>query len=385
MLHFEDSDNEKENANDEDSTESDDTESQQDTQPTSNKKRPRIESTTTLSSDASSASRHEKQSPSDLLDHSSSDNDSTDTLATISFLKTHCWKCHVAFQLDNNDYCLYAMHTHPLLQIPICCVCADDVLAVELETAPSNTNVTHCHGCGREQDEVETLFLCDDCPRAFCEVCVACAHGGGDEGRNCVKVLAASDDQWLCPCCAPPEPLQSLQAHTKRIGEEEESKPRTMDDILLELDKVELERKECETKSLPHVIEQQRAEFRAELLQTVPAESVEEAVEEEMQEWMQMWADHDARLADRVLALQEEIELKGENLAGCYAAIQGETVVDKDEPEWKKAADAEVQRRRDAEDDIDEPQSKFECLCFLVIAESFGLTNHLALALDRSI
>ena len=89
-------------------------------------------------------------------------------------------------------------------------------------------------------------------------------------------------------------------------------------------------------------------------MKSVPMEEIDDAVEEEMEDWKLQWAKHDQRLSDRVVSLQEEIEMRGENLAGCYAAILGETKVDSNEPDWKKAADAEIQKRKDDEEDADD-------------------------------
>ena len=301
------------------------------------------------------------------VERSSTTEQDNHSFATIDSFKSQCWKCSVKLQLPD-QFCLYAMHLHPLLKIPICCVCADQVLAVEEDEK-------QCSGCARDEDEVETMFLCDSCPKAFCETCVACANGGGEEGMTQVDLLCKSDDQWSCPCCKPPAPLHTLQAHTERIGEEQESRERTFDDIMSELDRVELERTECEKTEQPDVLDRKRAEFRAELLKTMsscPVEEIDEAVEEEVEEWKQMWAKHDARLADRVLSLQEEIELRGENLAGCYAAIQGETIIDAVEPAWKKAADAELLRREHQEDEDDDMplQSKFKSLELLSLLDT---------------
>jgi hypothetical protein len=144
----------------------------------------------------------------------------------------------------------------------------------------------------------------------------------------------------------------------ERIGEEEESKERTVEDIISELEKVEAERKEFEYQMSPSVLKEKSAEVRAELcmsMESMSTEEIDDAVEEEMEDWKHEWAKHDQRLSDRVVSLQEEIEMRGENLAGCYAAILGETkVADTDEPDWKKAADAEIQKRKDEEEDADD-------------------------------
>lgn len=272
---------------------------------------------------------------------------------TIDSLKNTCWKCSAKFKLAKDEFCLYALHTHPLLKVPICSVCADEVLAVEIQSSQEDW----CSGCGRHEDDVEMLLLCDDCPRAFCDTCTALAHGGGEQGQKEVDRLAESDDNWFCPYCRPPSPLQTLQAHTERIGSEEETRQRTVDDIMLELDKVELERLECEKMALPKVMDQQRDEYRNELRKTISSpDELEEAVEMEMQAWQEMWLKHDQRLADLAASLQDELEMQENvDLAACYEQLQGKPLIDSVEPAWKKAADIAIERREQKEDENDEP------------------------------
>ena len=128
-----------------------------------------------------------------------------------------------------------------------------EVLCVELDSSAAE-DPTQCSGCGLDEEDVETLLLCDACPRAFCGTCVACSHGGGVQGRKQVELLFNTDDKWSCPFCKPPAPLQSLQTYMERIGEEEESKERTVETIISELEKVEAERKECEYQMSPRGI-----------------------------------------------------------------------------------------------------------------------------------
>jgi hypothetical protein len=131
---------------------------------------------------------------------------------TLDSLTNSCWKCSAKFKLAEDEFCLYAMHMHPLLKVPICSVCVEEVLAVELQSSHGNW----CSGCGRHEDDVEMLLLCDDCPRAFCDTCTALAHGGGQQGQEAVNCLAeSSHDSWSCPHCQPPSPLETLQQHTE--------------------------------------------------------------------------------------------------------------------------------------------------------------------------
>lgn len=304
-------------------------------------------------------------------------------LPTIYFFKKHCWKCHVTLDLTINGnpaLCLYALHPHPLLKVPICSVCREEVWAAEQEllgreAAAANSEEEEeeqaCSGCGGLEGEengdtgtcIETLFLCDECPRAFCQQCVAQCHGGGSRGAKQAKDLQASDDKWSCPFCLPPKPLSTLQTYMQKRAEREEgvSKEldRTVETILSELQKVEQERRECDHQLSPAILRQKEAEVRSEMLSMSNImKDVDIAVQEELEAWQKSWARHDQRLGDRVLSLQEEIESRGESLAAVYAAIQQGNDTDQDqsdsEPEWKKAADAEIQRRHDDEDEADD-------------------------------
>jgi hypothetical protein len=126
---------------------------------------------------------------------------------------------------------------------------------------------------------------------------------------------------------------------------------------MIELDKVELERMECEKMTLPQVLEQQREEFRNELRMTCSSPAVlQEAVESEMHDWQEMWSRHDQRLADLAASLQDELEMhENIDLAACYRQLEGKITVDRDEPDWKRAADAAIDRREQEEDENDEP------------------------------
>jgi hypothetical protein len=183
------------------------------------------------------------------------------------------------------------------------------------------------------------------------------ANGGGQQGQQEAYRLAESHDSWSCPYCKPPSPLQTLQQHTERIGSQKETHQRTVEDIMMELDKVELERIECEKTTLPQVLEHQREEFRNELRKTCSSPTdLQEAVEFEMQDWQELWSRHDQRLADLAASLQDELEMhENIDLAECYRQLEGKTHVGNDEPDWKRAADATIDRREQEEDENDEP------------------------------
>ena len=111
----------------------------------------------------------------------SDQSDESDVTATTEELKSKCWKCLVNLRVDKNDtrsgfndesewMCCYAMHTHPLFQVPICCVCSREV---SRRVEESGSESDFCVGCGEDEDCFDFLLLCDRCDRAICPTCVS--------------------------------------------------------------------------------------------------------------------------------------------------------------------------------------------------------------------
>ena len=92
----------------------------------------------------------------------------------------HCWSCFTKLREDNAQSCLYPTHEHPLLGVPVCCVCNERTEVVEGEVldaieSQANFDPTACSWCGREEDELaeesssmvegspdNDLLLCDN-------------------------------------------------------------------------------------------------------------------------------------------------------------------------------------------------------------------------------
>jgi len=85
-----------------------------------------------------------------------------------------------------------------------------------------------CSWCGRDEANDESddqksvcdgnflLFLCDDCPRAFCFRCVRLAHGeGGNEIVERLQFNASS--HWRCLACEPTELMARGQLKMKHL------------------------------------------------------------------------------------------------------------------------------------------------------------------------
>lgn len=118
-------------------------------------------------------------------------------LRSLEFLKNHCWACqlwihHPGFEDDENDdeICCNALHLHPVLNVPVCVVCAETIEEVERKCRPNRIsskdnkakederedNLTACNACGKIHDGEEDYVRCDVCPRAVCPNCFEQAH-----------------------------------------------------------------------------------------------------------------------------------------------------------------------------------------------------------------
>jgi hypothetical protein len=279
------------------------------------------------------------------------------TTATFEELQSKCWKCLVTLKLDNTDgeFCCYAMHTHPLFNVPTCCVCSQEVAAVEVD---SHEDAEWCSGCGLHETDLDDslLFLCDgtDCYRAFCGTCVAQANGGGHVGAKEANRLIASDDDspWQCPLCTTPTALQNLQAHMDRLSSADNGdKERTVDDVLRELDIVESKKEECENFEQPECVQDMRNQIREELIaENCQPDELEDEVQAEIDQWLEETQKHEQRLSDLASNLQDELEtIHDVDLAkyykgSSYGHDEQETAETNDEPDWKKEADAEIEQ-----------------------------------------
>ncbi|CAB9508961.1 ISWI chromatin-remodeling complex ATPase ISW2 [Seminavis robusta] len=305
------------------------------------------------------------------LSDDESDNDSDIENPTTQQLSCLCWKCHVKLKLPNStQFCCYAMHVHPVLQVPVCCVCSEEVANHQNGSAGTDGDDI-CHGCAEPAD---TMFLCDRCPRQFCSTCVAQANGGGDKGLKFADQLAEEEDDWMCLMCGPEPELEELQQGldqkstattvdqlSQDSADVDSSPKRSVDEILKELDCVEAEQRACEKWDDPAFLAAKRLEISREYERENPHSSADEVAkfeEGEIKRLIKEWGKHDARLGDMATSLQEELEVGHKlDLAKVYRkyfseegftdqnAGEGEEV----DPEWKRKADEEIRRRDKAQ------------------------------------
>lgn len=279
------------------------------------------------------------------------DSEEQDVPPTMQQLASQCWKCQVTLKIDGG-FCMYAMHTHPHLQVPVCSVCVEEIAYSESED--------YCVGCGEEE---ETLFLCDACPRAFCLVCTAKAYGGGSAGLQKTRALKDDDTAWKCPSCSPSPDLQALQQllngpDDQDNGMSDDQDPRSAEVALEQLYTVENEKRICQKEmDDPHAVDVKRKEIRQDFCESNPgllAAQLEEMVDEEMETWIELCTRHDARLSDMAASLQEELEtLHNVDLAKFYKNYFGEEkeqragdgLEQQEDAPWKLAADREIAER----------------------------------------
>ena len=269
--------------------------------------------------------------------------------------------------------CWNARHAHPLLQVPVCCVCAEDYAAPNVTDEPDHTS--RCAGCSAPEDDVDVLLLlCDyptndgatkktTCDRAFCLDCVAKA-----EGRHAAAGVVQANDPWHCYVCQPTKRIQKLQ---RSLDDDNDATatlrhPRTIETALDELEAVEEEKKRCE-QELDYNVANKAQQFRSNLLsQTAAAaemvattsEELEEQVAEAVQIWQDDWHRHHVRLSDRIARLLDELDADFSlSAAMCYNYIQtgkfdqAQVIADEDdndddkEPDWVQAANKVVNKR----------------------------------------
>lgn len=102
----------------------------------------------------------------------------------------HCTIC-----MHDLNHPVYLCCTHPILSVPLCAICHDDIQKSDLFDDDVDVNDI-CTWCGEGGD----VFMCSDeenCNRSFCRLCVT--SNFPPEVLHCIE----NDDEWLCFCCDP--------------------------------------------------------------------------------------------------------------------------------------------------------------------------------------
>jgi hypothetical protein len=257
------------------------------------------------------------------------------------FYKHHCFSCQVPLcntKQRNLEASCYALHAHPVLKIPVCSVCSDEIAAMELtRSLPIDDQVCGiCASSDRDQ-----LFLCD----GFCsrlQICDQCVQNANPPGY--LEELEASDQEWYCPCCKPTSTIQALQAYVEVIQQQQPPQNVDIDTLLEDLEVVEVKKLECE-QALDGQGDLQD-EIRQELLadKNMDNDEADLQAQEELDSWKDQQEKHHSRLVDMITTLQEELERQGYNLKQYYAtdAIENKPT---EEPDWKQTADTDIATR----------------------------------------
>jgi hypothetical protein len=304
-------------------------------------------------------------------------------LRNINSMAKECWACGVTLRLPKGQTCWYAMHSHLLLQVPVCSVCAETIADLEAEATlqRSDTASLHeeddcpkCFGCG---DVEGTLLLCDGqsiedgpCGLSFCTECVVKAHGGSNDASAKVEEMIMDDSPWMCLVCNPPAQLLHLRRVVLKLKDAKEE--RTVDFLLGELATAEEEKKRCSQEL--DTLDKRRDEIIQDIKREHPSlndSEVDDKVAEEFSFLEKTLLLHDRRIDDFIAELLDELDAEYNFSATmCYDELEGvldqkvklhlkketkegsncdddasDDSGDSKEEEWVKQANAVVKRR----------------------------------------
>mmetsp|Transcript_24535 Transcript_24535/g.67732 ORF Transcript_24535/g.67732 Transcript_24535/m.67732 type:complete len:1132 (+) Transcript_24535:802-4197(+) len=315
----------------------------------------------------------------------SDDDEEEDEVANLNFFRNHCWGCHTWIQhpglpsaehtttcllgakaeaeSEDDRICCAALHLHPLLEVPVCVVCADEIEAVEHKRQQDEGNRRHqtgrkplrkpsptsyqaqgdgtlsnaCSACGKHEcedtteeimeEEKQDSWSCMVCKRTICPQCFEQAYQG-DGWKICPQLRNA----WRCFCgtCAKPESdlpslLRALRRNTRELFSTSTRKPdkrrQPVEDALGELQCLEIEKQNCEF-TLDHeemLLTVTRRELMSEAKENEEDES-EDRLERRVRKVHQEWIDYHTRLLDRIGILQDK--LKADHGIEAHAAFR---------------------------------------------------------------
>jgi hypothetical protein len=250
-----------------------------------------------------------------------------------------------------NLFCSFShLSCIPNVRVSTCAPCADRAYAVEDDVqklislqcdasqnkTENDNDEEEMHYFSRDTMEMEVcswcanetrqkLFLCDDCPRVFCERCVAIAHGGGLKGSNAINDLHSDDGNWSCLHCKPTSNLLKMKKWLlKRDGDDRTGEyngnedvgngktpqrrkdEKSIDELLEELTIAEDMKDEAESM-LEEASEQRlRDEIRREVeAKGLDEEGTKELVNHEFDTWKSLWTDQHSRSSNAIGILMD--------------------------------------------------------------------------------
>eukprot|EP00978_Attheya_sp_CCMP212_P042021 scaffold249115_cov57-Attheya_sp.AAC.2 len=233
--------------------------------------------------------------------------------------------------------------------------------------------MTDNHKTDNEEEDLEELLCCDNCPRVFCARCVALSHGSGPKGRREANRARTETCKWLCPHCSQPKELLEMQAFFLTLVQDPSSgKETTIGDtddddsqshsstaqLVEELNHVEDALEEAAAQLEDSSLEKKRVEFEEEFMQSGivrPAAKVTQMVDEEMERFRTQWEIHHLRLCDTVTSLQDALEAHGIDIGAFYKereqsnkgddANHHDGTEETETPNWVAEADASLDKR----------------------------------------
>lgn len=291
-----------------------------------------------------------------------------DKIVTIEFLQSHCWVCKKRVRKLDGHAAFYAMHVHPILRVPCCLVCCDELEAMDVPD--DQDDLEQCCACAATE-EGGALLLCDVCNNGFCETCTAQAWGGGPAGVQHVQRLIGDDSRsWACIQCNPPFPLAALQipndtaaASSFEHGGENSDNESVAKGIVAELNIVEDDLEHCDQLLEDDNVLRLEAEVRKELSETIRSpDEIERLVVQEIDSWKTMHMEHIIRVQDYKVDLLERLNRCGisDDQFYKYRDEGKPKVPSPEDSEWRRRADAEIQKRIEVENARALQQRKLE-------------------------
>lgn len=295
-----------------------------------------------------------------------------------------CSVCSIKIMplLLSSSASLFTAHEHPKLKVPVCGLCSQRALGVEMailakdkliSTAASTDDSQDCRGdgqsdeedgacswCCRPETDDAVFLLCDGCPRMFCRECCEKAYGCNGElsAISMVDKLCSSDVEWRCFCCQNPPTMviDQLRESLIEIQRKEDLTEEETAVILVEkLTNIEDEKVEATNALDQAQIDVERVNIRQELVndKKISPDDIDSAIEEEIELYVQSWSDHFDRLDSDIPLIQEALNGVGVSSKRFYEERDKHIPPSKDHAEKqekaRKAAEEELNRRGPSE------------------------------------
>ncbi len=212
----------------------------------------------------------------------------------------------------------------------------------ELRHFDKNYEMEFCSWCGSGDNNGDQgpLFLCDRCPRAFCENCMTIAHGGGTRSSHIVKSIQEDDKDWSCLYCKPTPIMEvmkkwlwkvssgdnKISSFLERISDDASNgsnKDRDSDDdTAMLLEQLEMaEDKKAEAEAMQEYDSERKhwGEIEKEVKElNLDEAAAKEFIQNEFDIWKQKWQDQHDRCSDKIGILSDLLDRKNIDLQKFY-------------------------------------------------------------------